>query len=670
MRIVGVLATFILLATAGAASAATLTVTTTADSDDGACTAARCSLRDAVAAAGPGDVVSVPASVSHYMVTGGLIQITKPMTIQGASADATVVDAQWRNRVFEITAAVGAGGTVTFQNITVSRGAGLGEGGCIRTRPSSGSLVLTDTAVTNCNIFITDDADGRDGGGGIYTQGGALTITSSKLTGNSVFASGNRAAFNGGGAIFYDPHDGGTLSITDSDVSGNSVTANDNPGGVNGGGAILNIHGAMAFLRTTFTGNSASVSRNQWDGTGNDGGGAILDDAGPTTLTDSTVSGNTVYAGDNSQGGNGGGGILAQAGAWTIIGSTISDNTATVSDGYDQEGGGGISSTMNRALTIVSSTISGNVANLANATGARSGGGGVLDAGQEESTYINTTIANNRTNVPVNTDNGGGGILFGRDALLTNMTVAGNASSAAAGGGLSIYFREVALQSSIIAANVAPSFANCATSGGGTSGYDFGEFDTEQSTDLVYGSRCSTISQGGDTYLQGNPRLGPLQANGGPTETMALLPGSPAIDALSAKDCTDLSNPPQKLTVDQRGFSRPDRAGGRCDLGAFESSAPKPPKSRARPTISGTPEKGRTLTAHRGRWTNSPTSFSHQWLRCDAHGRTCRPISGATGMHLRLTSTDVGHRIRVNERVSNGVGRDVTRMSAATKVVT
>ena len=64
-----------------------------------------------------------------------------------------------------------------------------------------------------------------------------------------------------------------------------------------------------------------------------------------------------------------------------------------------------------------------------------------------------------------------------------------------------------------------------------------------------------------------NAQLSPLQDNGGPTLTVALLPGSPA---LGAGACTDANGAP--LTVDQRGFPRPQVTG--CDIGAFENQAP------------------------------------------------------------------------------------------------
>ena len=63
-------------------------------------------------------------------------------------------------------------------------------------------------------------------------------------------------------------------------------------------------------------------------------------------------------------------------------------------------------------------------------------------------------------------------------------------------------------------------------------------------------------------------KLGPLQGNGGPTETHALLPGSVAIDVIPQADCVDAEGEP--LTEDQRGLPRPETGGTMCDVGAFE----------------------------------------------------------------------------------------------------
>jgi hypothetical protein len=69
-----------------------------------------------------------------------------------------------------------------------------------------------------------------------------------------------------------------------------------------------------------------------------------------------------------------------------------------------------------------------------------------------------------------------------------------------------------------------------------------------------------------------DPLLGPLQNNGGPTETMALLPGSPAIDGGNPSGCTDGQG--HLLTTDQRGMPRPDKEDSvGCDMGAYESQS-------------------------------------------------------------------------------------------------
>ena len=62
-----------------------------------------------------------------------------------------------------------------------------------------------------------------------------------------------------------------------------------------------------------------------------------------------------------------------------------------------------------------------------------------------------------------------------------------------------------------------------------------------------------------------------LQNNGGPTPTIALLPGSFAVDDIPVAACTDQSTPPVQITADQRGIFRPQGQG--CDIGAYELAA-------------------------------------------------------------------------------------------------
>jgi hypothetical protein len=78
------------------------------------------------------------------------------------------------------------------------------------------------------------------------------------------------------------------------------------------------------------------------------------------------------------------------------------------------------------------------------------------------------------------------------------------------------------------------------------------------------------------------------------------------------------------------------------------------PASAAPPIITGLAREGQVLTAAVGSWTNGPTSFTFTWRRCDASGNNCDGF--ATGQTVRLTSADVGHRIRVVVAGSNAYG--------------
>ena len=91
---------------------------------------------------------------------------------------------------------------------------------------------------------------------------------------------------------------------------------------------------------------------------------------------------------------------------------------------------------------------------------------------------------------------------------------------------------------------------------------------TSQGNNLVYVYNTLHCTINGPFTLA-DPLLGPLQDNGGPTRTHALLMGSPAIDAGNSGGCTD--NLGAALTSDQRGQPRPLAGHGRCDIGAYEA---------------------------------------------------------------------------------------------------
>ena len=133
---------------------------------------------------------------------------------------------------------------------------------------------------------------------------------------------------------------------------------------------------------------------------------------------------------------------------------------------------------------------------------------------------------------------------------ISSSTISGN--SATIGGGIS-NGGTATLKNSIVANS---------SSGGNCSG-----IITSQGHNLSSDATCNFNNTG--DLNNTDPMLGPLQNNGGPTQTQALLSGSPAIDAGEPLGCTDGKG--HLLKTDQRGKPRPDPEDtGGCDMGAYE----------------------------------------------------------------------------------------------------
>lgn len=284
--------------------------------------------------------------------------------------------------------------------------------------------------------------------------------------------------------------------------------------------------------------------------------GAGILNYGTLTVNNTTISGNSSQFW--------GGGIY-NSGTLKVINSTLSGNSASNSCNYTAcLAAGGAIYNYQGGVTISNSTLNGNRAyNL-----HRSLGGGIFNGG---GTLIvnNSTVAENsvqalQTYCSSNSCVAyGGGIWSGGDTTISNSTLSGNgalARTAALGGGIYIsgttaVFQAV-FQNSIVADN--PSGGNC--NGAVTSkGYNLSSDGT-----------CNFNSRG--DLNNHDPLLGPLQNNGGPTDTMALLSGSPAIDAGNPSGCTDAQG--NLLKTDQRGMPRPDPEDtGGCDMGAYESQS-------------------------------------------------------------------------------------------------
>ena len=263
------------------------------------------------------------------------------------------------------------------------------------------------------------------------------------------------------------------------------------------------------------------------------GGG--ISNSGTLTVNDSIITGNTTYT-DGWETSYGGGGVYNN-GTLTINNSSVTDNVAWP-DRHTWEYGGGISNF--GMLTINNSTISGNVGQDCDDCDQTSYGGGIYNGGTL--TISNSTISANHASY-------GGGIDNAGTLMLNNVTLSGNDGRWLGGAieGTAI------LQNSIVANST--SSGNC----DGTV--------TSNGYNLSSDGSC-TFNNIGDLNNT-DPLLDVLHNNGGPTQTMRLLSGSPAIDAGNPHGCTDDQGHP--LKTDQRGLDRPGRWDtGACDIGAFE----------------------------------------------------------------------------------------------------
>jgi hypothetical protein len=292
----------------------------------------------------------------------------------------------------------------------------------------------------------------------------------------------------------------------------------------------------ITFDGVTITGGTTPAAAN--------GGGVRAPGGGTVTVTNSTVSGNAA-------GGNGGG--VAAAGAVTVTNSTISGNTASVN-------GGGVGA--NGVITVTNSTISSNTAST---------GGGV--AASAAVTITNSTFSGNAAP----TGSGGGIAGTSVPVTATNSTFSNNA--ALFGGGISTGGR-VTLVYATVVANTAPTGSNVRLFGTGTANLTaFGSVvalgncelngTTTSSNGFNFSDNAScgfTNTAQGDRENAGDPGLGTLSDNGGPTQTRLPQSGSPLIDAIPTQSCQ--ADGASGITTDQRGISRPQGVG--CDIGAVE----------------------------------------------------------------------------------------------------
>ncbi len=318
----------------------TLTVNTLVDENDGIGVGG-VSLRDAAAAAAPGDTInfSVTGTISLTNAGSGHIQINNDLTIQGPGASLLTIKAfepdpggtnnSNGRRVFVVSDNnVGTLANVTISGLTLTNGDPV-----VFNENDGGSAILNRENLTLNGCVVSGNFSPN--GGAIYSSDGLLSINDCTISGNSA---GDGAVLVQGGAM------GGSLAIIRSKVVDNLAT--------NSGGGVLARSVPVSIIDSTISGNYT-----------HEYGGGVYLYQGSLSMSGTTISGNGA---DNNHDGLGsGGGIYNVGGSLSIVNSTISGNSAG-------EGGGGIFSNTGQIVTIAHSTVTGNV--VPNVAGVYGGG--------------------------------------------------------------------------------------------------------------------------------------------------------------------------------------------------------------------------------------------------------------------------------------------------------
>ncbi len=508
-----------------AAPMATITVDSLADEQ---ATDGNCTLREAIQAAATNLAVDgCAAGDQNDMITFALngviplalgeFTINAPLTIQGNGRAETVIDAGGASALFYVD-----GVSLSLQSLTLQNGFSE-DGGAVEVGgdTGAGALELDD-------IVIQDSVAQADGGAlalpgkrarifnslfqrNSASRGGAIFATGNELLLDNTVLGDNQALSGSGGALYCDECD---LDIKFSQLEDNNAVAVQ-------GGAIFCRDCVGEIRSSTLTDNVAHL-----------GGGAVLFTISGDYPGEGVQIVRSLIAGNSSVQGNGGG-IFCQCDL-TLTDSTVRANTA-------QAGNGGGLYAQQALLEVDGSTINGNFA-------PQGSGGGVhyqVEGAERLFLLYNSTISGNNALL-------GGGLSLDAagetQATIRYATITGNTATAATDAGGAIYVdpagNPLVISRNIISGNV-----------GSPTCYPAGDA-VSNGSNVLEDSSCGAHPA---DKLGVDPRLGPLADNGGFTETHALLPISPAIDAAV---CFDL------ILVDQRGVARPQNES--CDSGAYE----------------------------------------------------------------------------------------------------
>lgn len=480
-----------------------------------------CTQSALAAALNGGGLVTFNCGEAHTITLSSQQTITANTTIDGAGL--ITLSGGGNTRIFNIQ----NGANVIIRNLTIANGHSSEDGGGIYAERLSTLTIENSTFTGNT---------GRNGGGlatngwGAHDAGVVVTISGSTFTNNTATAVAIPGGGNGGGGIYLSggsaatvtgstfsgnhSQNGGAIHLLHSDLHTVHVTFHNNTAtntaGGGGGGAIYmdgtkNLSGELLIERSTFTGNGT-----------NQLGGAIfsyITQDGRTTINQSTFDNNLTTGGN-------GGAIYHQSrtgnAPLTVNNSTFIYNTATAVP-TDQAGQGGALWLIDSPVTITNSTFAYNEAvhtqSLPGDDWHRGFGGAIRTS--DNTTIINSTFAHNHAGFV-------GGAIAG-PATVRNSIISQNTGG-----------------------NVWQIQQNC-TQELNNGGHNI------QYPQRVTGNGNDYECFAGQTAV--NPQLHTPDNYGGPTATIPLLVGSPAINA--ATNCP---------STDQRGFNRY----GVCDMGAYE----------------------------------------------------------------------------------------------------
>lgn len=450
----------------------------------------------------------------------GDLDIRADMSIIGDAGETTIVGGSaFNDRIFDVQGGGSPGLTLNGVNVKGGQPPGQEDGGGIRVR--GGSLKAV-------NVTVLGNAAGGSGGG-LYQGAGTLDLAMVDFTGNSAHTQGGGLDLEGSATATNFNHvrisgnsafeGGGFAAFLDSDATGSiplmyqvDITDNSTTGGPGGGMAVSRI----TAIKTTVRGNSATYG----------GGVELVGSSLPPELASRIdVLGNSASVD--------GGGIYTShcsPSCGSLLQVTVEDNVAS-GDGSGMYVNGGLSM---RSVTI----------NANRTRGEGTYGGALYHAGSDSLSVTNVTIGENR-NGPV-----AGGVVVDSSATdeFANVTIADNAGGSANG----IVVTPSASPPRLLNTVVSSDDRNC-TRSLVSLGYN-----------LDSGDSCGL--DGPHDLTNANPRLHPVEDNGGGTYTMKPGGLSPVLDGGNPNVCPTTDQRSARRPVDYDGNGRAE-----CDIGAVEA---------------------------------------------------------------------------------------------------